>query len=447
MSLRGHVIRGGSWGVVWKLASAVLTLLLYAALARQLPVAEMGRFVLFASVCAVIASVGSLGASQSVVRFIAAAVARENPGRAIAAIRESVAVLLWGALISVGVMRLLSGQWFEWRAFPGSGFSACVALLTAWVVALIVQRFAGEVCRGFKYIGFANFISGAVHGGPFALVLVLSTLALIVVAGGVVTTSTAILVIIVCHLAAAAIAVLFVVRRTGILAHQPDTVRVGVLAAALPLTVSNIAQTALANGDVWILGATTSNSDLAVYGASAKLVALMVTPLILANSVLPPFIAALFEGGEKARLEGLLRVSATLSALPAVASLAVFLAFGSDILGIVYGDDYRSGASILVVLAVGYLFNALAGSSGITLVMTGGERLLMVISSIAALILLVVAWWFGRTWGALGVAGAVALVLAVQNLAFVVAVRRKVGVWTLMTFSWRRFLDSWEVVR
>ena len=125
-----------------------------------------------------------------------------------------------------------------------------------------------------------------------------------------------------------------------------------------------------------------------------------------------------------------MRTSATLGGVPALAAFVVLVGLGGPLLGLIYGQSFRVAVPVLVILCLGQAVTVWAGSCGSALVMTGHERENLWILALSTSIMLAGALFFGRLYGGLGIAAAVALSMTVRNLMLLLRVRQLLGVWT-----------------
>jgi O-antigen/teichoic acid export membrane protein len=206
---------------------------------------------------------------------------------------------------------------------------------------------------------------------------------------------------------------------------------------AWPLLITNITLVALGQGyvDLWIVGAFRPEEDVAVFGAAARAVMLVVLPVLIINSVVSPLIAGMHAQRRTGELERALRVAATVATVPSFFTWAAFLVFGGPILGLLFGDFYREGAVVLALLSTGQLANVLVGACGAALTMTGHQRLAMLITIGGGLIMVVGGLALVTPYGIAGVAAATAAGIIATNVAYWLAVRHKTGMWTHAGFG------------
>ena len=199
--------------------------------------------------------------------------------------------------------------------------------------------------------------------------------------------------------------------------------------------VTSLSLLAVSLGDVWLAGILLSDAEVGVYAATARLVLLVLFPLLISNVVLSPVVARLYARRQIADLERTVRVGATAAALPTLVIVGTLLLYGGPILGLVYGDPYQEGIWVLRILACGQVVNALVGVCGQVLLMTGNQRTMMTVTVLGGVVFFpagAVACWF---FGPVGLATVSALTTAGTNVALWILVRRRLGVWTHATLD------------
>jgi O-antigen/teichoic acid export membrane protein len=197
-----------------------------------------------------------------------------------------------------------------------------------------------------------------------------------------------------------------------------------------PLLINAITIFLISQSDLWILGAYCTDSDVAVYGAAARLVLFCGLGLAIVNKVVPPLIAKYDLREENTKTESILRTTASIATVPAFFVLAVFVIFGEHILVIVFGDDYRGGVFVLTILSAAQVVNVFVGSCGYALIMRGHRKTLMIISICSASIGISSGLILVKTHGSLGVAVGMALGIVIQQALMLGFARYKCGLWT-----------------
>jgi O-antigen/teichoic acid export membrane protein len=220
------------------------------------------------------------------------------------------------------------------------------------------------------------------------------------------------------------------------------------------LAISLTSFVLLSAADLWILGVFRSQEEVGLYGAASRLVTLIAMPLQITNLVLPPIIAEMYAQGRTGTLERALRNFSTLSGVPSLLVLILFMLLGGPILGLVYGAKLfppgslaiHQGAIVLVLLSAGKLAAVWAGSCGAVLQFTGHQRWMLRVNLLSSPLFVVGALLVVRDYGPIGVASMTAAITVLQNVALVLVAKRKTGMWTYVSLSptrlrkalWRR---------
>jgi O-antigen/teichoic acid export membrane protein len=427
-SLPRRLAAGGAWALGGRVAATLGGLASGALVSRLLAPDDLGSYLLAASLVSAGALLGSLGLPQVVVRLVAGGVGSGRPARARSALRTAFTLGALGAaataLLAAGFAGHLGAELLG-RAALGH----LTGLLAAWIAVLVVQGLVTEAFRGLRDLRWA-----AILGGPLPAGLLVAALALAGLQPGRTTLSE----VVWAAIAATALTLLpgswLLWRRVGRLPRPLGAdERVGpgtVLRIAWPLLLTSLTLFASAQADLWIVGALRPEAEVAVYGVAARAATVVAMPLLVVNAVLAPTVAELHAQGRTEDLERVLRGTATLAGLPAVAMLGVFAVAGAPLLGLAYGPYYRAGASVLVLLALGHAAGACAGSCGLALAMTGRQALLAAITLACGGLTMAAAVLAARWSGTAGVATATTAGMLLQNLAMLFGVRLTAGVWT-----------------
>ncbi len=426
-SLKRRLLSGSAWALGGKLATVLALLLTNALLARLLSPRELGTYFLVFSVVQIGAFVGSLGLNWTVVRLVAESIGLHQYRRARLVVEKVFVLGLLGAL-GTGSAYLLLGPVLGKNLFHAPAFVAVTGLVAGWIAVMVMQVLLAEVFRGFHDIR-----SATLFGGLTTWVLLTVSLGLLWLTRDQATLAVVVLLAASSGLASALIATWFLCRRVAALPSRQGTENDmgfgGILNVAWPLLITNLNLFALAQADIWILGAFRPSEEVAIYGAAAKLVILVAMPLLIANAVVPPLIAEMYAQRRKQELERVLRIIATLSGIPAFLVLMAFVTLGGPILGLVFGSYYREGAAVLALLSIGQLANVWTGSCGQILMMTGHQRMMMAITTAFGAVTVVLGLAVVDQYGAIGVAIATAASLTLQNVSVWAVTRLVTGIW------------------
>jgi len=451
-SVRRRLLSGSAWVLGAKVATLIVGIGIQVLITRLLTKTQVGIYADAFTIALVGAAAAQLGLDRAVVRFVAGAIGLGQLGRARMAMRTA---LLYGSLVALGVGLVLSlgpGQWVADHVFGEPGLAVAIPLTAGWLISLAVQSLMVESFRGMSRFAAAtlldellvDFLSLSVFAILFAIVGHRGTMPAdgrlgvhgpeIVI--GIWTGATAL---------AVAVGLTMLLRRYRSLRGSGDMPRKEMFQTAWPLGFTNVGILLLGSGvDVLVLTAFVHNGTVGIYASAARLVVFVATPFVVFSGVIPPLIAELHAQQKMRQLERALRAGATLAGLPAFGVLLIFLVFGPWVLGTLYPPGYSVGAPILAILSIGRLFSIWSGSAGVTLMMTGYQKVMMWLTIscgvVSVLLGIAVAYVLhARSYStidiAIGVACATTGTQILQNTAQLVLVRRRLGIWTMIHFS------------
>ncbi len=199
------------------------------------------------------------------------------------------------------------------------------------------------------------------------------------------------------------------------------------LRASLPIMLISGVWMANNYATTLVVGTVDGPRAAGVYSVVQRGAELIVVLLYAANMPLAPAIARLHAHGDRPGLEHTTERVARATLLVSVPVAVAFIAFPGIYLSF-FGVGFHTGATALMILALGQLINAAAGPSGNVLIMTGQERIAVrgVAAGLVANVVLAVVLVppLGVTGGAIAFASS----LVLWNTVLVVLARRRLGV-------------------
>ena len=227
-------------------------------------------------------------------------------------------------------------------------------------------------------------------------------------------------------------------------ARQPPDVKT-ILGTTTALGLRSAVAVLFLSSDLWILSWARPEDKVAVavYGIASRVIQIMAAIPGMANFLIPQEFAVLHADGRTKEMEHLARTASTAVALLSIAALAGLALLGRPLLNAAFGDAYTGGWIILMILAVGTLWDTASGSAGFVLLMSGDHMKLLQITLGASALKLPLGLVLGRLWGGHGIALSTAITLIALNVALVHTARQKVGVRTfvyLQPAKWKEVL-------
>ncbi|MEQ8842807.1 MAG: lipopolysaccharide biosynthesis protein [Acidimicrobiales bacterium] len=191
--------------------------------------------------------------------------------------------------------------------------------------------------------------------------------------------------------------------------------------------VAQIGIAALQVIDVIVIGWTLGPTEAALYGVATRIAVLGRIVNSGLESVVSPRITAAYKRGEIEEIQKIVDQTIRVSFGPTVA-FAVAVAFAANPILRVFDETYTEARSVLLILLIGNVVNALSGPSGFVTAMTGGERSYAWVMSGHAIALAAGAYFVGGPWGIVGVAVIRAGVNVSWNVILAVLAARRLSV-------------------
>ena len=430
MNLGRRFLRGGIWAFLAQVTVVPFSLISNGLLARLFSPAELGVYFIAISLASTGALIAQFGMAQSIVRLVA-----ENLERPLVAGQAIKIALIVGGTGSAVVAASLSaglGDVLSRVVFESENLRPVIGLVGGLIIAMTLRNLVAQSLRGFHDIRMAELTGRVISSFLFVCAytylwtaevdLDLSTVLLIIIGG---------------TFASLLVGVVGLVGKVGEWPQEGEPKLGKILSMSKPFWVSSIFLSLLTIGPLWIVGTLGNESDVAIYGACSRLVILVLLPLVIVNQVTPPMIVELYGKRDFYQLEKLLRSIATVAGIPALIVLCFFMFFSEDILALIFGSYYMLGGSVLAILSVGYLFNVACGSCGVVLLMTGGERTMMLMTLLSTVFVLLSSFIAFQFFGILGVACSVSSGMILHNLLMLYAAKKTARVWTCMSPSLR----------
>jgi O-antigen/teichoic acid export membrane protein len=436
-ALRRRILKGSAWVFGGKIATILIGVAINSLLAHLLAPEELGAYFTTYALIVIGSTIAQLGLDRAIVRFGSSAIGAGELGRAGDAIRTclkygSIAAFAGGVLIVLGL-----GDWLAFHVFHSALIAHVMPIVAGWLVVTALQSLFVETFRGLQRFDLATILDEFLVD-----VLTASLLGALLLTRSAASLESVVIISTCATVTAAVVAGGLLLGRVRGLNGTGTITRREIAAFAWPALITNIAILLLGRGvDLWILGALRGQSEVAIYGAASRLVVFVATPFLIVQGVTPPIAAELHAQGRTRDMERALRGAATIAGLPAFLVLLGFIAFGTQIMGLVYGHFYEQGTTALVILSTGRLIAVWTGSCGVVLMMTGHQRVVMTVTILSGIASVLLGIAVAPRFGYVGVAVTTSSVQIGQNLVQLFLARRLVGIWTQIYLSPRQLFS------
>lgn len=393
-------------------------------LARSLSVSEYGLYAYIVEVAAFGAVIACLGMDQVAVRIVPDCV-RSGDRRAV---RRFIAAGMSFALLTSLALGIGLYAAYRWQILPQHLSPVLLSLALGLLFALSILRFGQEIMRGARRIALSQLFEQLAWP---TLLLVVGALMWTGLAGFDLVPIVALQV----TLYIAASILLFVIAGRIVAvkkleAGEEAAVELAtpyLLGIGLPLAASALLSVFLNRGDILALAFSLPTEAIAPYTAASRYAALMVLGLAAGAATSAALMRDYWRDGDRASLQHCVDRTTGVAVLFSVPLAVLFMAIPELMLSI-YGPDYVTGATVLRILAVAQLLNAVTGPVAVLVIVCELQRQYTLAMILCALLMLVLLAVLIPLYGTHGAAASTFISLVSLNLSLAVLVKRRTGI-------------------
>lgn len=437
-----RIARGGFWVLVNRVLVAATQLVTLVVLGRLLPPDAMGTYFVISNLVIVASIAVQFGIPQLVIKQTAESLESNTI--------EHTRAVLWSCLLLAGIVALIFmvllalglDNWLALGMFNSPVMAAVMIPVGLWIVVQSIQRVIGEAFRGLHDMRMA-----AIFGGIFSSVMAAALLCALALLYGK-TSIDVVVYVFLASITASFFAAFYVLHRQVNLFGKRGALDLRSLSVlAVPILMATLGNIILTRADIWLLGMYVDESQVALYGSAARLVSLLSTPLLMASAVLAPVIVQLHKQGDKAKMQRIVQFIPTVITVPGLLMIGIFLIWGDDILQLIYGDVfYRDAWAVLNWLALGQVLSLLAGVSIQILLMTVGQRQIMLATLFCSVVAIGGSIFLVDDYGVNAVAMTFAFAIGLQSLIAVVLCKVHLGIATYVSLGALRDIQGIKAI-
>jgi O-antigen/teichoic acid export membrane protein len=397
-----ELIRGSGFIFACRVFGAVAAFVTQILLARTMGASELGVYVLAFSWCILLSTLSTGGFRLAAIRFIGEGLARDGAGYIGGFIRRSRQLVVAASLV-IGV----GGALILMALPPGSGPESrdvyVIGLLAVPLFALLNL-----------YSGFANALShfslSFLPSNVFRPLLFLALIVAIWLAEGALDARVSIAMHGLSLAIVAGITVLYsrTLFQKVTLDQAPEYETRLWVRTSLPLLVVALYTGYFPELMVIVVGAFVSTDDIAVFHVCFRIAMLISFGLYAVDAFSGPQISSLLTSGDNVQLQRVVDRITRLKFAGAVAALVVLTITGRWVLGI-FGDEFVSGYTVLMILATAQLAQAAGGTVIRLITMSGHQDKSLYVFGVATIVAICLVAVLVPPFGLIGAAVAVVL--------------------------------------
>lgn len=213
-------------------------------------------------------------------------------------------------------------------------------------------------------------------------------------------------------------------RDVGIHTHQADWP--AWRKTMMPLWASAVLYAMIQQLDVVVVGGLAPAAEAGSYFAAQKTASLLGLVMLAGGLVGAPLMSANYHNGKLRELQRLCGLLGVAIAVSTIVGGVVLIVFGRQLLGL-FDASFISAYGVLLVLAVGYFVDAMAGPNAYLMQMTGLEATYLKIMGTCYAFVLAAQLLLVPIYGGLGAAIASACGIVIWNVWAIIVLRQRKG--------------------
>ncbi|WP_299332750.1 flippase [uncultured Psychroserpens sp.] len=181
--------------------------------------------------------------------------------------------------------------------------------------------------------------------------------------------------------------------------------------------------------DTLMLGYYNDKADVGIYNVVIRIARIAIIAITSINLVLAPKVSELYSSSQFDKMKQMIAKSTKLIFL-LTAPIVLIIVIANKFVLSIFGDEFIAGGTALVIIMISQFFNAMSGSVGQIMNMTGHHKNLRNFTLISAILNIVLNLILIPIYGILGAAIATASSSILLNLISVIFVKNRLGITT-----------------
>lgn len=420
-----ELISGSSKSFVIQIIGVMVSYAFIYTVTNSYGAATLGVFVLSITILNVVAVFGRLGMNTMLLRLVSEN-ASKNQWYTVKKIVKKAFITVALVSITISIITYLLAHTIADKIFGKEHIYSFIELTALVITPFILLSLFLESLRGLKKIATYMFIQQI---GIYSLAII--TLLFFIFLEYKTDTNT---------LVAYILSVIIIFITTSLILvknikKQPKQVNEVVptlnqlLEISIPMMFASSFVLFISWSDIIMLGMFTTDTEVGIYSVALKIALVMTIPLTALNSIAAPKFAEFWGHQDLTNLKNIATKSTKLIfwiTLP----LFLFIITLPNFFLKMFGDEFVSGVLVLTILAFGVFINALSGSVGHIIEMTGHQRIQQKILLIAAVLNILLNYILIPSYGMEGAAIATVITTSFWNLSYVLFIKKKFGFYT-----------------
>jgi O-antigen/teichoic acid export membrane protein len=407
-----------------RVLGALSGLLMNLVITRNLSVEQSGLFFLAFAICSAIGMLCTLGLTNAFIRFIGGYHAEDNWPIIKGVFLKGVKAVLITSVIAA-VITFAASSYIGISLFDKPELVSVLRIITFAIPCFALYQITAYAFQGLHKSAISIFLQNISNQ------LIMVFLIALVVSFSITLTVVSVTTIFTCSAAVTCLCGLikwFKQKELDVFADFSKTNEL--IASAKPLFLIMTISMLVQYSGLIIVGAYLEAVDVSLFSVAQRIAMLTSFVLVAVNLVAAPRFAAIARLNNPEELRNTSLFCSRIMVVMAMPIMIFMLLFPEFLMGL-FGKEYKQGAYLLRILAIGQFINVITGSVGYLLNMTGHEKDFRNVVFLSGPLALGLGLWLTPIYGAAGAAVATAIALASQNLLAVFMVKKRLGFNTL----------------
>lgn len=400
---------------------------------RNFGAEAMGIFALSSTLLSIVAVIGKLGFDTALLRFVAQYSSQGKYGLVKEVYVKAIMIVIPCCLI-LSLMLFFSSSYIAKHIFGKEYLSSYFKLILFAILPMSMIFINTESLRGLKKIKEYSFLQN-ISVNLFTIIFLFCSVyfinevqyfvsikethvPLIVFVGGVILTSI--------------LSFVFWIKDSRLIfSSSLNKIRMKeLLNVSLPMLLSSSIFLVMRWTDTIMLGIFSTERNVGIYNVASKVSLLTSISLAAINSIAAPKFAEFYGKNDMHGLKKMIQYSTKMIFWSSLPLLICFFSIPSLILGL-FGLEFKAGAYALLFLTFGQFINAISGSVGFVLQMTGRQKIFQNIIIIAGVINIILNAILIPKYGINGAAFASMMSMTFWNISSVFYIKRTLNICTI----------------
>ncbi|SDQ14535.1 flippase [Flagellimonas zhangzhouensis] len=377
-----ELLSGSTVTFVIRIFGLILSYLVVFIVSKKFDAEGTGIYTLTLSFLEIISILGTIGLNVAVLRYVGQFNTVSSEPSILKLLVKNVYKVVFPFSILLAIVIYFNSDYIATNIFGNSTYKNALKICAVVTPFYSINLVNVEYIRGLKILRISEFLRSI--NRPFLVILVVLILGkdkLNPVYG-----------LVIAGISGYILSTYFIynkLRKIKSTKAQINELNIGkLLKTSTPMLITSLFTFLLINAATFFIEAYSTSDQVGIFNVCLRIANLVSLILIVVNTIAAPKISELFWAKNFKGLDKFIQQASKMIFWISLVSILVVITFSNFILG-VFGNDFKSGVTTLVYLAIGQAINTISGPAGLFLNMSGNQKTLRNIMAITTIFVLV----------------------------------------------------------